>query len=165
MKLLLIVTFTIVGLAIAGDKNGIRVEKDTGELYVLVSTKKEGKYEPGATRGTAFVYLRVQNTSDHPATLNLKGFYLRTTDGKALQILSIEEAAARAPLIVQPMLRLNRPTLSGNTMMQFPDQAIPPKSYREGLLIFEGTGDAGNQKQPVTLHLPGLLNEPIPINW
>lgn len=168
MKLLLIVTFTIAGLALAGDKNGVRVVQGSGGIAITVSTKKEpGFTTPGASKVVSAVYLKVHNQTDTALPVDYSSFYLKSASGKALRSLSNNELMARLPLWVKAITQrsVRKDIGESNEARIFPNGPVPPHTFTEGLVIFDGTGDAGNQKLPVTLYLPGLLKEPIPINW
>ena len=154
-------------LLCAGEKNGIRITQENDGLRVTVSTKKEGKFIIGAARDAAYVYLKVENLTDKPRVIDWASFYLKPASGKALRALTTEEALVRSPLTAAIALNATRSGLGrvADGLNAFPNRPIPPQTYSDGLLVFEGTGDVGSQKLPVTLHLPGLLKEPIPINW
>jgi hypothetical protein len=169
MRLAIAVTLAIAGWAFAGDKNGIRVTQENDGLSVTVSTKKEkgiGTFQPGASTTFAMVYVRVQNTTDKPLAVDLSKFYLRTSAGQALRTITLKEAMGTLPVLAKVLVdrETRRDIAESATVRIFPD-SVPPQTFAEGMVLFRGTGDAGSQKLPVTLHLPGLLKDPIPINW
>lgn len=160
------------GLALLGAESKVTHVVESDGVRVTVSTKKQGKLEPGAMRGLAMIYLKIENLADLPLEFKQDSAYLLAASGKSLRRITPEEATG--VIQTMPLMRtLTRAANMDNPALiaaepkrkELAAGPIPPKTWREGLLYFEGTGDAGRQKQPVKLFLPPFIKEGLDINW
>lgn len=134
-------------------------------MKVTVSTQKQkGDFEPAAMNGLIAIYIRVENLSDQSLEVDISKAYLKLETGQALNRIPAEDAVGvlqRMPVtrMLVRQANMDNPALiaSGFKAKEFPQGAIPPKSWKEGLLYFQPQGKV-DKKQSMTFFLPGLLD-------
>ena len=171
MRHLLLLALTVL-LAVAADKEKKPTQFTVEEngVRVLVSTKKVGKFEAGQAKSFILLYLRIDNGQTEELLVDYKRLYLRTPSGRSLQTLTGEEAVARVGWFMQAVVsssmsgrRVSEATTSAEMNERvFPSRPVPPSTYREGLLVFEGSG---SRREPLELFLPGILSKPIALSF
>ena len=166
-----------LGLLTGGERPGPTSLEAQG-AKITVSTKRVGKFDTGCAAFLCRLYLRIENTTSNPLDPGLGGSYLQREDGKALRALTAEEATeamgygmthGKLGALVGATTGMHEPRQAGRAygpaivQQWFVFGPIPPNSYREGIVYFEGSGKA--RPKGLLLRLPGLLQEGLPVAW
>ena len=170
--ILLIGWMTIFG----ADQKGLATVETT-VAKITISTKKVGSYETGCAAALCKVYVRIENVTEAPLDPDLSKAYLRTDGGKSLRSMTADEGTrALAEALTSGKLGFAAGIFGVHDPQQVERQfggryskqwlapgPIPEKSYREGILFFEGSGKA--KPSGLRLFIPGVFAESVELVW
>lgn len=168
---------------LAGPKDGATKTAGTDIDRVTISTAREGQSRPTAAPYMVAIRVKVENLGTAELMVSPDLFFLKQPTGQVRRCLTVSEATELLIAKASPLAGEINEVLSGpirgqsatNRNMErakghlietsFSFGMIPPGSFKEGLVYFEGTGQKMGKTFDAAVSAPKLFAGEIPIVW